>query len=564
MFPVEYALTATGKKLSNIRKGTVTVAGGLQEPQTYKQAIVSGEAPLWAESMKAELAALRAQNVLQLVPIPKKVKLLNTRWVYKIKLDEHNKPVKYKSRLVVKGFMQQKGINYNETFAPVAKFKSIKMLLALAATHDLELHQIDFDTAFLNATLEEDVYISVPDGYDATDGVSTVGMCFKLKKALYGLKQAPQAWNSTVHEKLVALGYRNTTADPCVYFKYNKQCKWPIILCLYVDDAVVAFEKSLQSIWYRDKSAIASVYPIKDIGNVQWVLNMGVTRDRVAGTITLDQAAYIHKLLEEHNMLEVRSAVNPYTGAELTDAQELEKDVLLTPELHSKYRTIVGQVSYAANVTRVDVAWITNVLSRYVSCPRYRHLNAAKHLLRYLAGTATLGLLFKRNATGSATATPYTITAYSDADWAADKNDRRSTTGAVVLFNGNVISWMSKKQPTVALSSTESEYMAITKCAQEVAWYQTWVKEIFSTTVTALLFTDNKSAQHLCKNDGYHQRTKHIDIRHHWIRERVTAQQIAVDWVPTTEQLADILTKGLPTRLYVTLRDQLLVPVTQE
>jgi hypothetical protein len=478
------------------------------EPNTYKQALKRPDAEQWQAAVNAELTSLEENKV----------------WEY--------------------------GIDYNETFAPVVKIKSLKILLTVAAMFNLELKQLDFDTAFLNASLSEEVYMIPPDGLQYDDPTKVL----KLKKALYGLKQAPREWNQDVHKLIISLGYIQLKTDTCVYIKRVTGNRL-IILCLYVDDTVVAYKKEDEAIWLTDKERIASTYQIKDLGDCNWILNMSVDRDREAGTIKLSQEAYIRRILDTFNMKECKGADNPEMSTDLYHPPDQSDLTPLDANQLTIYRSIVGSLAYAAINTRLDIAHITNELARFQSKATQYHLKAAKYVLRYLKTTSSLGLLFTRHSDVTAPI----IEIFSDASWGNDTETRRSTTGIVLKLNGNVICWKTKKQTTVALSSTEAEYMALSDATGEALWFRSWIQEVFNLSPQTTLYVDNQSAIILAENDTFHQRTKHIDIRYHFVRERVASGDIVVKWVSTVEQQADLLTKQLPTKQFQVLRDILMV-----
>jgi hypothetical protein len=502
------------------------------EPRTYRQAIKHPEAEKWRQAMNDEYDSLVKRKVWTLVELPSGSKAIKSRWVFKVKLDNENKPDRYKARIVAKGFQQQYGIDYTETFAPVVKFKSIKMVLSLVSLFNLELKQLDFETAFLNAELTETVYMEQPDGFSN----GKPHMVWKLLKALYGLKQSPHEWNQDLHNYLISIKYVPLKCDSCVYIKETTNDRI-IILCLYVDDTIVAYHKHDESIWVKDKQSIASKYSITDFGDCNWILNMEIKRDRINGTITLSQEAYINRVLQQHNMVVCKVASNPELVADLFRPPTGSDLTPLTEDGISNYRSIIGSLSYAANTTRIDVAHVVNELSRFNTSATQFHLKAAKHVLRYLAGTTQLGLVFGNS--NSSRAAP-TIEIYTDANWGGDTETRRSTTGVVVKLNGDLICWQTKKQRTVARSSTEAEYMALSEATSEAMWIRIWVKEVSDINVAVQMYCDNQSAIALTKNDQFHQRTKHIDIRFHYVRERYAAGDIILKWVSTFDQQADL------------------------
>jgi hypothetical protein len=393
----------------------------------------------------------------------------------------------------------------------------------------------------------------------------------KLNKAIYGLKQAPKEWNDEIDSHLKHIGYTATTADACIYVKKTKTSR--IILCLYVDDTVVLYNDIDEQQWLTDKAKISNKYAIKDLGDVNWILNMKVVRNAATGEITLSQAAYIDKMLISHGMTECKSADNPHVNTELTRATDSITDSpTLSPTAHAAFRSIIGGLLYAANQTRIDIAYTVGVLCRFLTNPKQIHLDAAKHLLRYLSGTKEYCLSFKPNAavtvttatdTANTTATTTTvntaIVAYCDSSWANDLSDRKSTTGVVIKLFGNTVCWLSKKQSTVALSSTEGEYMAMSDTVRELIWLRLWLSEVMGIADSATLITDSTAAKAMTSNPLNHQRTKHIDVRHHFVRDNVASNAVVINWISTVGQLADILTKCMPVKPFTHLRSILLV-----
>lgn len=531
------------------------VSGGIiNEPKTYKQAMNSPDAPKWEQAMKEELDSLKKLGTWILVPRPKDVKPITAKWVFKIKLDANNQPTRFKARLVARGFQQTHGIDYDETFAPVVKIKSLKLILSWAADEDLEIKQIDFDTAFLNAELEHEVYMELPEGSNHPPGT-----VIKLLKSLYGLKQAGHDWHHLARDVLIKLGYKQLKCDTCVFIKRLNNGRM-IVIPLYVDDAIAVFHPDDEPIWQADKSAIASQYAIKDLGDCNWILNMKLVRNRETGTITLSQQAYVERVLETFNQENAIPMVQPCPDYDLFLPPSGVDTTPLNKKEQTRYQAIVGSLLYAALTTRPDISFATNELGRFNSQATQAHMHAALHYLKYLSGTANYGLCFTRN--NGKRELQLHLEIFSDASWGNDLETRRSTSGMVVKFNGNIVSWSSRKQKTVALSSTEAEYMAASEATCEALWLRTWVMEVFRVEVPVIIYCDNQSAIALSSNDKFHQRTKHIDIRYHLIRENVAAGYIKLHFIPTADQEADILTKKLQTgKDFKRQRDRMMVMV---
>jgi hypothetical protein len=283
---------------------------------------------------------------------------------------------------------------------------------------------------------------------------------------------------------------------------------------------------------------------------------MKAVRDRTTGTITLSQEAYIKQLLIDHGMdiNTIRTVDNPCDPSLTTVLTHSE---LLDSTLHSTFRSIIGGLSYAALMTRSDIAYAVSALSRHLAAPTMQHLNAAKRILRYLAGTAHYSMIFQ--SPPSEQKSPlyqYPIVAYTDASHGNDLSDRKSTTGSIIKLFGNTICWQSKKQKCVALSSTEAEYYALSSTVCEALWVKQWLYEVFGIKQPILVLCDNQSAIHLASHDSIHQRSKHIDIRYHFIRDHIKQHSIDVKWLPTAKQEADILTKCMVTKQFQLLVSQ--------
>jgi hypothetical protein len=533
---------------------TAYLAQLANEPASTKEAMRRSDWPQWKASMDEEMASMRKMGVYNLVDLPPGKKAIRAKWVYKAKTDEHNNVLRLKSRIVAKGFMQVHGRDFNETHSPVARIKSVKLMLSMVARDDLELKQLDFDTAFLNATLTEDIYMEQPEGYQE-GGPRKV---WKLNKALYGLKQASREWNRTIDAFMRQMGYQALKSDPCVYKKTSKTGKL-MLLCLYVDDTLICYNKADEQEWLADKRTIAATYAIKDLGDCKWILNMSVVRDRPKRMLTLSQEAYVTRVVEQFGMQNAHAAPAPGpTGMNLSRSPDGLEEVPLNEREHEEYRSIVGSLLYAANVTRVDIAYVVGQLSRYVSQPCKHHMRVAEHVLRYLRGTAQKCMIFGGNELCLERTKGHTVVAYSDADWGDPANERKSTSGCVVRYNGDVISWVCKKQSTVALSTAEAEYVALSLALQEVLWCSQWVHEVLGVWPKAMIKGDNQSSIAMAENDKAHGRTKHIDIKHHFIRDHADKGHVTIQWVPTQQQQADILTKSLPGPRLSVLRDMLM------
>lgn len=427
------------------------------------------------------------------------------------------------------------GIDFDETFAPVVKLTSIRILCALAVRLKMFFHHLDFDTAFLNGLLKEEIYMRMPEGA----GVNS-GKIVRLLRSIYGLKQASRIWNKLLDAELGRLGYTRIHADHCIYVFHNDNdvC----FLAVYVDD--MALLSSSLELMAKHKKLLGSRFKIKDLGDIKQLLGISISYDRNARTIFLSQTRYIEESLERYGFSNSRTTRTPLSsGIKLSKADCPSTDAEEALMKDFPYQSLIGTLMYAMLGTRPDIAYAVGALSKYSSTPGRAHWNQAVHVLCYLAGTKEYGLTYDGNSPIDLSSL---ILGYTDSDWAGDVDTRRSTGGYVFLMCGAAISWSSKLQTAPALSSTEAEYMACTRAAQEAIWLRQLLEQLgFKQTSPTKLWGDNQGAIALAKNPQEHPRTKHIALRYHFIRFAVSDGHIILDYIPTTQMTADGLTKGL-------------------
>ena len=552
--PVRYGMVARGDVYTADQPESLLLLSNQQgtaisDPTNWKEAMRHPDANEYHKDAQGEIGYMRDSGVYTLVNRRPGMRIITSRWVVKAKRDANNKIIAYKTRLVARGFEQRHGVDYDATFAPVAGAKSIRIILALAAQHQLKLYQLDVRKAFLNAKLDEDVYMQQPEGFaDGTDRV------WKLHRAIYGLKQSPRVWNQELDSTINKIGYQRSQVDPCVYYRTVPGYAVPMMLSIYVDDIVAAYHPNLHEQWLKDKQMLSDSYDLSDIGDVKWLLNMAVCQSPDRRSITISQNSYVQSMLERFSMMDAKGEATPATGVDLTDPKQQAGEPL-SKEQHNIYRQLVGSLLYAANTTRLDISHSVAMLSRFVQAPTTQHLHAARRVLRYLKTTADHKLKFVQQ-TDTPAVPP--ILAYSDADWAGDKTDRKSTSGSVVQLYGCTISWSSKKQSVVALSSMESELIALCSATTETLWIQKWIRDVLGQDTSITVLVDNQATIASQNNETTSERSKHIDIRHFFVRDLVLAKRVKLDWVSTTEQLADILTKSLARISHSCIRDRLM------
>uniref|UniRef100_H3H572 Polyprotein n=2 Tax=Phytophthora ramorum TaxID=164328 RepID=H3H572_PHYRM len=504
-------------------------------PTTYQQAMKSNEASKWIKAMNSELKAHADNGSWTLVRRTSGARPIGCRWVFAKKRNEHGRVVRYKARLVAKGFKQKFGVDFFETYSPVANMNSIRVVLSVVVAKAYVTEQLDADTAFLNSDLKEQVFMEVPYGI-----LNAEHMMCKLDKAIYGLKQAASAWHQTIHAVFMKIGFHSCGADQCVYVKGTKDNY--VYVCLYVDDMIIAAKtnKEIDEV----KMALKSAFKMKELGEVKFILGMEIDHDRTASTLMIKQTRYIDDVTSRFNQQDAKAVVNPCeSGMKLTKMQSPTTNAEREDMRNKPYRSLIGCLLYITTCTRPDVAYIVTQLSRFLENPGQQHWKAAIRVLRYLKTTKEFGIVYNGNNGKVA------MEAYTDADWGSNLDDRRSVSGIMIMVGGAPVIFKSKYQRTVALSSAEAEYMALSLCTQEVLWTRTMLKDLGHEQVGATqVWEDNQGAIALASNAGYNARTKHVDIRHHFIRENVARDIILVGYVGTEDQLADMLTKALGTK----------------
>lgn len=510
-----------------------------EEPATYKNMLLRSDSKKWIAAAVDEINSLKKLGTFTLVDLPPGRKAIGCKWIFKLKTDVNGVVTRYKARLVAQGFNQREGVDYNETFAPVVKFNSVRILLSIAATLDLDIQQMDVKTAFLYGELVEEIYMKQPEGF-VKEG--SEGKVCLLRKGLYGLKQSGRVWNELVDSFITSNNMRRCTSDTCVYV--GSFCGKMFIIAIYVDDALL-FADFNDPQMLIIKGNFKKAFKMEDLGPVNQMLGWNITRDRMERTISISQSKLINSILNDFQMREcIPSSVPISPNWKPQDRVEGHVEVF-------KYREAVGSLMYVMLGSRPDIAFAVGMLSRYLESPGPDHVYGVKKVIRYLKGTSdyalTLGGKGEIKALG-----------YVDSDFAGDLKTRRSTTGYCFCIGNGMVIWKSQRQICVTLSTAEAEYTAACSAATEAVWIRTFLKEIgFEQKEATVINEDNQGCIAMSKNPEYHSRTKHIDIRTHFIREKVYSREITLNYIPTKEMIADLLTKGLPANQFITLRSGL-------
>ena len=600
------------------------------DPVDYASAMSSASAVEWQAACDAEMASHARNGTWVVVELPPHRRPIGNKWVFKTKYRADGSLDKRKARLVAKGFTQQYGVDFLNTWSPAVKYKTLRIVLALATRWDLELDQLDVETAFLNAKMKEEVHMEMPEGYaqrimheamasGAFKAAAGASLVCRLVMCLYGTKQASMEWNAEVNHTIVfVLGFTRTVCDPCLYFKVSATGLL-LLLCLFVDDIVTAYHRRDKAEWDKLKRLFMEKYRCKDAGVCFSLLGMRIERDRTKRILRIDQTVYVCALLAQFGMSECKPAPTPAQAGVILSTADTASPLLEYAD-RKQYESAIGTILYAAMSTVPEVAFAVNQLARFLAAPREVHWHALKRVIRYMQSAKDIALVFDcSEAAGMQLANAHAekkdranpaavsfhppecvrVSAYCDADWAGCPDTRCSTSGYVVRIFECAVSWMSKKQKAVARSSTDAEYVALSAVMQELQWMHQLLKEVglrphgrgvadahehdappaeadvdacmseSESTRTdgapcaclTCVYSDNQSALTQCRGESdYHARSKHIDIAHHFTKAAVRRGEVALQWVESANQFADVFTKPLDASTFVRLRDVMRGP----
>ena len=524
-------------------------------PVSYTEACARPDAPAWRAAMDREIASLREMDAFAECPLPHGRRLLDLKWVYDYKTDPEGNIIvgKEKARLVAMGF-RQRPEDFGETAAPVARLTSVRVILAWAAVQDLEIFQFDCKTAFLHARLRHDVYCRPFSGWP----LAQVGNVLKIQAALYGLRQSAYEFYVLLSSLLLAMGLSRCECDHGVFFGSwttppdpsvsMPQDGSPLVLFVpvHVDDGLGVTNSLPLYLWFL--KSLSHRLHIVDLGVCSKFLSIVIVRDRTARRLWLSSQVYVTELLTDWNMASCRPASTPLASTPLPAASANSLPDVSDSDLKPKYQRLVGCLLYLAVSTRPDIAFASMWLGQFSANPSRSHFLAAKHVLRYLAGSRALALSYgiPHSSTPSALRGFMHNMGCSDADWASDPSHRRSISGFCFFFQGSLVSWSAVKQRTIALSSTEAEYYALTHAFKEALWLR-----IFLTLLNLPVphpfpvFSDNQAAISLSSSTSVSSRSKHIDIRYHFLRSHVSDGSFTITWIPSSDMPADLFTQLL-------------------
>ena len=506
-------------------------------PRSYEEALKSSQSEEWLNAMRSEVDSLTKHGCWKLVKLPDGASVVKGRWVFAIKRDAEGALVRYKARWVARGFTQQRGVDYDDTYASVTKPSTVKVLLSLVAHYGLQCKQYDIMTAFLHALMGKwTVYVEQPHGFQEGDSV-----CLLLR-ALYGLKQSPLLWYQELTKYLRSIQFTTLWSDACL-FRHEPT---GALVVIYVDDLLIIATSTevVESV----SQALASQFEVKELGDVAFYLGCRIIRDWQNRTIYMVQDGYIKRLAERFKLegsIPVATPLPPNCKLQKADeGYEANKGTV------HYYGQLVGSLMWPSIITRIDTCYAACQLAKYLTNPSAQHISAAEHCIRYLLSHANEGICL------GGTATLPRLEAYTDASWADDLDTRRSTCG-YVFFYGGPIAWKSGRQPLIAQSTTEAEYIAMTLTAKESSALKRLLDEVGEAqTGAVIVHEDSKPAIDLLARPTSEGRTRHIDTRYHYIREQVEGGAIKVHKVHTDQQAADGLTKALDKLKHQRFKDQ--------
>ena len=492
------------------------------DPVSVDDALSRDDGHLWKRAMVEEMDSLRKNETWKLVDLPKDRETVSCRWLFKAKMHPDGTLARRKARLVARGFSQIYGVDYEETFSPVARYESIRVVLSMAAAKDMDIVQFDVKTAFLNGILDEEVFMEQPEGFEDNSG----RVC-RLLRSLYGLKQSPRKWNERMDAFLVDSGFASCE-DPCVYVR--KSGRDIMILSLYVDDGLLC--GTYRSTIDKFLTQLKSTFDIT-MNEPKFYVGMELHRDRSRKSISISQRGYITRVVGRFGLKDAKSYSSP-----LDPQLKLVKLTEDEDPYDCPYREAIGCLLHISRISRPDIAFAVSTLSRFSGKPSMVHWKSVKRVICYLKGTLDLSLTFSGSKLD--------LFVYCDSDWAGDLDERRSTSGHVFIFGGGSIAWGAELQKVSAYSSTEAEYIAISEVVRGCMFFRPLLVSLgIDQKDPTTIFVDNQGAIALTKNPEFHKRTRHVGVSFHRVRQERKLGTLDIVYVPSEDNISDMMTKSL-------------------
>ncbi|KAJ4754029.1 Retroelement pol polyprotein-like [Rhynchospora pubera] len=529
-YPISHYVTCD--KFSSAHRVFLNAVTKEKEPAHFGEAIKCDK---WREAMRDEIDALERNRTWTMENLPPGKTAIGCKWVYRVKYHADGRVERYKARLVALGNRQIQGVDYAETFAPVAKMVSVRTFLAVAAIKGWALHQMDVHNAFLHGDLHEEVYMRLPPGFSS----SMSGKVCRLRKSIYGLRQAPRMWFYKLTSTLETYGFVQSKADYSL-FTYRKGKAFLAIL-IYVDDLVIAGNDS--EVICDFKKYMSTMFHMKDLGTLKYFLGIEIAR----GTdgVFLSQRKYALDLLAECGLLAAKPSCTPIEQNHRL--AECQSEKLKDPET---YRRLIGKLIYLT-ITRPELSFSVHTLAQFMGEPLEAHYEAALRVMRYLKSNPGQGILLRAES-------ELQLNAYCDSDWASCPITRRSVTGYFVMIGCSPVSWKTKKQPTVSRSSAEAEYRSMASVTCELIWLKSFLSSLDIDHVKPMkLHCDSQAAIHIATNPVFHERTKHIELDCHFVRDQIKLGSVVAQHTRSSEQRADLFTKALGKKQFYYLLNKL-------
>lgn len=476
--------------------------------------------------MKSEYNSLINNKTWILCDLPNERKPIGCKWLFKIKTNQNGEIERFKARLVAKGYSQKFGIDYDEIFAPVVRQSTFRILLSIATKFNLKVKQYDIETAFLNGTVQEDIYMIQPEPFISKGNEQKV--C-KLKRSLYGLKQAPRCWNDAINESLVTFGFKRCLSDQCLYYKKFSKNHWCLLL-IYVDDILIAATNN--DIFNETEKNISNIFTLKPLGPIGQFLGLQINNQN--NSYTISQEKFINKIISKYGLEDAKPAVIP-----LDPSYHRNQENQQPLPSNEQYRSLIGSLLYIALNSRPHISTSVSILSQKITQPSQYDWDQLKQIVRYLRATIKLKLHIN-------TTNIEQLEGYSDASWSESKIDGKSQSGYLFKLYGNLITWSSTKQKITAISSTESELCSLCEATKEVLWIKELLNEInLKPPEPIIIHEDNQSVIKMLKGNRTSTRTKHINTKYHFIYDYIENNTIQLNYCPTEHMPADMLTKPL-------------------
>ncbi|KAM0017117.1 putative RNA-directed DNA polymerase [Helianthus debilis subsp. tardiflorus] len=494
---------------------------------------VIGPEPGWVDAMHEELNQFEKLGVWKLVKLPAGKRKLGTRWVFRNKQDSAGVIVRNKARLVVQGFRQIEGLDYDEVYAPVARLEAIRIFLAYASYMGFTVYQMDVKTAFLYGDVKEEIFVEQPPGFVHPDHPE---YAYKLDKALYGLHQAPRAWYATLTEHLLAHGYTRGTIDQTLFIK--RVGRDQILVQIYVDDII--FGSTSEYLCKEFERVMKKKFEMSALGEMTLFLGLQVKQSSQG--ILIHQGKYVDDVLAKFKFTDAKPAETPMAERPLLTEDEEGESVN-----QRQYRSMIGSLMYLT-ASRPDIMFAVCNCARYQANPKTSHLTAVKRIFRYLKGRPRFGLWYPRDSN-------FDLFAFSDSNFGGTDSDRKSTSAGCQFLGDRLISWQCKKQQTVAISTAEAEYVAASASCSQVVWMQHQLQDYGLTYLNTTIYCDNDAAIQIVRNPVFHSKTKHIDIKVHFIRDCFDRGLITLEQIDTDANAADLFTKPVSSSKFRVLVD---------